>query len=153
MPVKKRCAVCRHWFEPTANRSEFCSPECRRQRQRQQQHQWRTGLSDKQREELRAHDNRRRLALTYTCPVCGKTFAPRKVTQKWCSRPCRDRRAKDQSRRPPERRPEYRDFLARDAVYKEAKADDLFERFVYRNRTLLSDGRFWKRVYRELFAE
>lgn len=74
--ILKKCVICGRKFN-SHNGTEVCSDECRKERRHQHE----------KAANLRRNQKISNTPITYTCKICGKTFAG--MRQKYCSDKCR----------------------------------------------------------------
>ena len=99
IPEKRKCIICGEEFMAHGSRECLCSYECRRKRQRQQQHEWYMDHWDSMKlyhrewKKTNAHKCRQyaeerrirlRLQTKFTCSICGKPINSRFKTHTEC---------------------------------------------------------------------
>lgn len=78
------CLNCKHPFERTWNRQQYCSPDCCRSA-RLERRRMRYAQAPSQ---PRVAATQRRLDVERTCTKCGAVYYPRRASQKYCGAAC-----------------------------------------------------------------
>lgn len=94
--IEMQCIICGAEFVPRVHNQRCCSPECSR-------------AHEKQREQARYKGRHRGKTERHfledkVCPICGKTFHPRKEETRFCSMSCYNANRQAQIKPKPEKR-------------------------------------------------